>query len=138
MNRLPCLAQRQQQPHKAGIPFPHHVSRRHSRRGIILIGAYLLLSILVVYSSSMTIRTTSQRLVTERLSDGLAATDLAQGAAEQLREDFYQCLSTTVASAYQSQVGPMLSWVDAVGQVAAEQPRTSPLPSRCRSCRTRV
>lgn len=87
-------------------------------RGIILITSYLLLSLFLVYSSAMTMRTTHQRMATELLRQRFQAADLAQGALEQLREDLYQFfLFSGVMDPMTGNVVPVLQWLDDVGQV---------------------
>jgi hypothetical protein len=69
---------------------------RWDNRGLMLIGSYLVLSLFLIYSSAMTIRTTSQQMVAGRVHDRLQALDLARGAIEQFREDFYQLFKSQV------------------------------------------
>ncbi len=74
------------------------MSRRISmnRRGSILIGSYLMLSMFLVYSNAITQQTISQRMASERLRQRMQAMDLSRGAMDQLREDLFSFLSVNV------------------------------------------
>jgi hypothetical protein len=86
---------------------------RLGKRGILLISSYLVLSLFLVYSSAMTLRTSAQRLVSDHLRDRFHAMDLAQGALEQYRNDLYEFFREKV---YQNRfAGDALSamnWLD--------------------------
>jgi hypothetical protein len=88
---------------------------RGGNRGFLLLSSYLVLSLFLVYSGALAIRTISQQVVADRLHNRLQALDLAQAAMEQLREDLYLFFSTEI---YQLQYGGdavrALAWLDAL------------------------
>jgi hypothetical protein len=89
---------------------------RLNNRGILLISSYLVLSLFLVYSSAMTMRTTTQRMVTDRLRERFEASDLAQGALEQIREDLYTFFASNVYQLrYQGNAAVAMQWLDNVG-----------------------
>jgi len=87
-------------------------SRRVSgRRGMALISAYMVLSLILIYSGGMTMRAGFQRVTTERLQDRTQALQLAQGALDQLKENLYTYLSSYVsAQVLQNDAGKTLTW----------------------------
>ena len=88
--------------------------------GILLIGSYLLLSMFLVYSSAMTLRMNTQRMAADRLADRLQAIDLARGAMEQFREDFYVYLTSEVYAVRKSNNAlATMQWLDDLGTLAA-------------------
>jgi len=106
--------------------------RRLGHRGILLISSYLVLSLFLIYSSAMTLRTNAQQMVSDRLRDRYQAMDLAQGAMEQLRGEFSYFLTVPI---YQwggaGVVGgnglwspgdalKALGWLDAIGKTITE------------------
>ncbi len=64
-------------------------ARQGTERGFALIGTYMVLSFFLVYSQVMTMRTMTERVAQDQYRAEAQALDLAQGAVEQLREDFY-------------------------------------------------
>jgi len=91
-------------------------STRTEHRGFILISSYLLLSVFIIYSSAMAMRTVTQGRVNARLGEQMQATGLAQGALAQLREDLHFFLTKTVyQNAYQGNAVAALAWLDDVG-----------------------
>ena len=88
-------------------------ARRLGRRGFLLLSSYFLLSLFLIYSGAMTVRTTTQRMVSDQLHDRFQAADLAQGAMEQLRDDFFRFLSANVYQVrWQGDAVQALHWVD--------------------------
>lgn len=84
-------------------------------RGMVLIGTYIVLSALMVYSGTMTMRTATQTLAINALTNRHQALDLARGATEQLRDDFFRFFQGTV---YQNGVVPpatAMAWLDSLG-----------------------
>ena len=101
-------------------------ARRRPSRGIILISAYLMLFLLLVYGSSVSLLTVSQRVATRQLVERHQALDLAQGATEQLREDLYQFLTADVyALRYQNDVVTALKWLDKLGEQTGQSSSAS-------------
>ncbi|MBI2094400.1 MAG: hypothetical protein HYT88_06755 [Candidatus Omnitrophica bacterium] len=89
-------------------------------RGMVLIGTYLTLSLFLVYSSALFVRTSTQRLNTDRLRDRYQATNMAQGAIEQLREDVYTVVATISGSSGNA-LGA-LTWIDTLSPTSAFPP----------------
>ncbi len=105
--------------------FPH--SRRPpasrvpglGRRGVILISSYLLLSFFLIYSSAITTRTANQTLAATHLKDRFLTMNLAQAAADQLREDLYKFVTGQVyQGACASDAKCALKWLDQFNSVA--------------------
>lgn len=97
-----------------------HVQRspRNRERGMLLISSLLIISLFLVYSSSLALRTSTQQRVADQLHDRLQALALAQGATEQLREDFFRFLTERIyQQAYFSNALPALQWLDSLGDV---------------------
>ena len=84
-----------------------------SERGILVISAYLMLALFLVYSNTMTLNTVTQRVASDRLRERLQALDLAQGAAEQLREDVYEFLSDLYQNEYDGNAIQAMEWLNA-------------------------
>lgn len=94
--------------------------RLHDNRGILLISSYLLLSIFVLYTNALTVQTINQAQVADRTREQVQALNLAQGAMEQISDEFYQFLSTNVYQlAYQGNAIKAFQWLDALGQTVA-------------------
>lgn len=97
------------------------MSRRLGNRGSIILSAYLVLSVFLVYSNAMSVRTLTQARAADRLRDQFQAMNLAQGAIEQLREDLHYFLNYTVnATGGGGQWSPgdavrALQWLDSLG-----------------------
>jgi hypothetical protein len=92
------------------------MNRRLNNRGFILISSYLVLSLFLVYSNAMTMRTIAQRMASDRLRDRFQALDLAQGSVEQLREDLHYFLTTIVyQQLHQGNAVAALQWLDNLG-----------------------
>lgn len=89
----------------------HH---RHNRQGIVLISVCMLLSVGLMYSSVMTMRTVTQRTVMDRLQDRYQALDLARGAADQLQADLFQFVSGAV-SGRTGDAAVTVGWLDTLG-----------------------
>ena len=87
-----------------------------NRRGVLLVSSYLLLSIFLLYSSSMTLHTTTQHMVADRLKGQLQARNLAQGAIEETREDFYNFFKEKVYQGVEIQGDALkaFEWLDQV------------------------
>ncbi len=92
-----------------------------SRRGMLLITSYLLLAIFLVYSNVMTMRSITQRMASDRLRQRYQGTDLAQGSVENLREELYQFLASTIYA----EAGPCggradcaLAWLDTLSSTS--------------------
>jgi len=92
--------------------------KRTDRRGFMLISSYVLLSIFIIYSNAIAVRTFTHAKAVDRLRERLQAADLAQGAIEQLREDLYYFLTTIIyQQAYLGDATDALTWLDSLGQV---------------------
>ena len=74
----------------------------------------LMLSMFLLYSSAMALRTNTQQLVATRFSNRLEAMDLAQGALEQFRDDFYTQFNGFVITTGTGDVTPALDWIDQI------------------------
>ena len=92
------------------------IRRRHigNHRGVLLISTCLALSMFLLYSSAMALRTNAQQLVAARFSDRLEALDLAHGALEQFRDDFYTQFNGLVVATGTGDVMPALDWIDQI------------------------
>jgi len=91
--------------------------RTSDNRGFVLISSYLLLFLFLIYSNALTVQTMTQRTVADRARDQLQATNLAQGAVEQLTDEFYQFLATSIYQlAYQGDAIKTMQWLDQLGQ----------------------
>ncbi len=101
--------------------------RRQRERGMVLLGTYLLLSVMLLYSGAMTMRTTNERLASERLRARDQSLDLAQAAAEQLREDLFIFLRDTV---YQGAATSALNWLDGLDPTRADVAPVLALPAQ--------
>jgi len=120
IRRLVCVGQAKTR----GASFPpgcgkhslRSVKGRLGNRGFILISSYLLLSLFLVYSGTLSVRTFGQRLAADQFRAGLQALDLAQGASQQLQERFYEFLTSEI---YQGEV----FWERALGAGVARLPR---------------
>ncbi len=88
--------------------------RQLNNRGFLLITSYMLLALLLVYSNALTMRTFTQQLANDQLRQRLQALDLAQGAAEQLKEDLYSFLVTNVYPFYGQRPDLALAWLETV------------------------
>ena len=92
--------------------------RRHGRlgnRGVLLISSYLVLSLFLMYSSAMTLRTNSLRVTSDGLRDRFQAMDLAQGALEQVRNDLYEYFRVDVYhDRYHGDALAAMGWLDAM------------------------
>ncbi len=85
-------------------------------RGIVLIVSFLMLTVFLAYSTTLTMRTMTERLATERKRESFQALDLAQGTLEQMREDFYRFHSSNVYQlAYQGDAVKAMTWLDTLG-----------------------
>ena len=97
--------------------------RRLGNRGIILISSYLLLSLFLVYSNAMAVRTMSQTRVTDRFRDQLQATQLAQAAIEDMRENLFEFARADVYQFFTgSDAQRTLQWLDALGRAEENPP----------------
>ena len=82
-------------------------------RGVILIGSYLMLSLLLLYASGITTSTSTQRLAFDRLRDRTHSLDLVQGVTEQFRDDFFTFVRTQVyQEEYQGDAVQAMAWLD--------------------------
>jgi hypothetical protein len=70
--------------------------RLANRRGIVLIGSYLILSLFLIYSNAVSMRTASQQLGAQRFHNQVQALELAEGARAQLISDFYDFLRADI------------------------------------------
>ncbi|MBI2495788.1 MAG: hypothetical protein HYW10_04410 [Candidatus Omnitrophica bacterium] len=85
------------------------------QQGIALISSYLVLSVLLLYSSGMTMRAATQRLASDKLEDRVKALHLAQGAVEQMREDLYNFFRAQIyQNASQGDAVSALTWLDSL------------------------
>ena len=100
---------------------------RRNNRGILLIGSYLVLSMFLVYSSTMMTRVTTHQQAAGQLADRLQARYLAQGSMEQLREDFYVYFTSDIHASRGSNVVVSLAWLDSLG-VWLDAGQTGPAP----------
>ena len=98
--------------------------RLRNRRGIILISSYLLLSLFLVYSNALALRTINQTRLSVRTHDQMQVLDLAQASAEQLRENLFEFTRSTVYQTFTaSDMTRTLQWLDTLGQLqGAEVP----------------
>lgn len=104
---------------------------RAGNRGLILISSYLLLSMFLIYSNAVTVRTLTHAKVVDQLRERLQAMDLAQGAMEQLREDLYAFLIDIVnAQVVSNNAVLALEWLDAVGNGTESPPFDIPMGDR--------
>jgi hypothetical protein len=86
-----------------------------SDRGFLLVSSYLVMSLFLLYSSAITVRTSTNRMASEQLHNRYQAMNLAQASLEQLRSDFYRFLSRDVYQVrWQSDAMKALEWVDAL------------------------
>ena len=102
--------------------------RRGARRdqGFALIGSYLLLSALLVYSNAVTLGTLQQQQATDRLAERLQAQNLASTSLEEFRENLHVFLTSYVYQVWnQGDAIKAMQWLDALGR-GAESP---PLPT---------
>jgi len=99
------------------------MSHRQAERGILLISSYLVLSLFLVYSSAITLRTSTQRMAADLLYDRHQATNAAQAALAQLRDDFYTFFAETVYQNTNSgNAIAAMQWLDGLGQGGAISP----------------
>ncbi len=97
--------------------------RRLGHRGILLISSYLVLSLFLIYSSAMTLRTNTQRMVSDRLRDRYQAMDLVQGSLEQLRDDLYEFFRVKVYhDRYGGNALATMAWLDTLDPAAGLTP----------------
>ena len=90
--------------------------RRTGNRGFILISSYLMLFVFFLYSTALTVQTTTQRMVADHTREELQALNLAQGTLEQLGDEFFQFLSVNVYQlTYQGDAIKALQWLDSLG-----------------------
>lgn len=89
-------------------------------RGVLLIGSYLILSLFLIYSSALTIRTSAQQLGANRTHDQFQAMDLAQAAMEQIREDLYAGAIHRIGM--NGDVLGALAWIDSINAGPATNP----------------
>lgn len=94
--------------------------RARDERGVLLIGSYLILSLFLIYSSALTIRTSAQQLGATRIHDTFQALDLAQAAMEQVREDLYA--GVQFRSGMSGDVLGALDWLDDIDTGSATNP----------------
>lgn len=100
-----------------------HLRRLKNNRGILLVSSYFILSLFLIYSNALTLRTVTHRAATTYLHDRLQALDLAQGAMEQLRDDLYTYFASQVYQVtYQGNALQALDWLDALGRGQATTP----------------
>jgi hypothetical protein len=90
-----------------------------TERGYVIIGTYFILALVLAYSGTLTMRTSTQQLAARVLRGRLQATDVAQGAIEQLREELYTTLER-VQEAAGGEAITTLAWLDRVGQGTEE------------------
>ncbi len=91
---------------------------RLNNRGFALIISYLVLALFFAYSNALTLGTLTQRQAVDRLRERDQALDLAQAAAEQLRQELYDFLAIPVYSReYQGDAVKALQWFDSLGAV---------------------
>ncbi|MBI2104996.1 MAG: hypothetical protein HYT90_05410 [Candidatus Omnitrophica bacterium] len=91
-------------------------ARPRDNRGFVLISSYLMLFLFFIYSNALTMQTMTQRTVADRAREQLQATNLAQGAMEQLSDEFYQFLAEQVyALHFQNNAIQALQWLDTLG-----------------------
>lgn len=107
---------------------------RRDNQGMVLIASYLVLSIFLAYSMSIILSTMGQRLSSDLLRSSFHAQDIAQSAAEQVREDLYAFFAQQVYAQTNDAVGSM-AWLDTLGQniagmaTGAESPLFDLLPT---------
>jgi hypothetical protein len=87
------------------------MTRCGKNRGAALVMTYLALSLFLLYSGAMSMRTTTQQVVSERLRARYQRVDLLQAAREQLRDDFFTYLLTINVPGNEAQT---LGWVDSL------------------------
>lgn len=85
--------------------------RRAHNRGAVLISSYLLLSLVLVYSSAMTMQTLTRQVSTDALLNRCRALDLAWAATEELREDLFRYIQTYI-SGPTGDATAMVNWLD--------------------------
>ena len=83
-----------------------------NNRGIALLMSYLVLSMVLVYSNAMVLRTVTQRLAVERTRDRIQAQYLAQSAAEQMRVELEDFLVKVVYRYNLGNAAPALAWLN--------------------------
>jgi hypothetical protein len=92
-----------------------------NRRGILLISSYLVLSLFLVYSSAMTLRTNTQSLQAQVLHNRMQATDLAEAALQQFTNDFNTFFASEI---YQTTMNgnavAAFAWLDDLGAGTAD------------------
>ncbi len=92
-------------------------SREKDNRGIVLISSCLLLSIFLLYSNAVAMRTVNQQMTADRLRDRFQATDMAQAAATQLRADLSSFLTEEIGQlVYSGNSSLALAWLDQLGK----------------------
>jgi len=90
--------------------------RGKGNRGILLISSYLLLSIFLVYSNILTVRSINHHLAATTLRNQFQAQDLVRGGLEQLHEELFDFLRTTVyQQAHNGNAQEALDWLDHLG-----------------------
>ena len=108
---LPAPRARQAGEKDRGFTPPHR-----DRAGFILIGSYLMLSLLLIYASGITTSTNTQQLAMSRLNDRYEALNLAQGAMDQFREDLFEFLRAEVyQKTFKSDAIQTFQWLDQLG-----------------------
>ncbi len=98
------------------LPAPRARQAGEKDRGFILIGSYLMLSLLLIYASGITTSTNTQQLAMSRLNDRYEALNLAQGAMDQFREDLFEFLRAEVyQKSFKSDAIQTFQWLDQLG-----------------------
>ncbi len=86
-------------------------------RGIVLISSCLLLSIFLLYSNAVAMRTVNQQMTADRLRERFQATDMAQAAVTQLRADLSSFLTEEIGQlVYSGDAALALNWLDELGK----------------------
>lgn len=73
-------------------------SFRNRQQGVLLISSLLIVSLFLVYSSTLALRTATQQRVANQLHDRLQAMDAAQGAIEHLSEVLFADINTQMGA----------------------------------------
>ncbi|MBI4340975.1 MAG: hypothetical protein HY598_01690, partial [Candidatus Omnitrophica bacterium] len=89
--------------------------RRTSNKGFALIGSYLALAAVLVYSNLLTMRTMTERRAEQLLQEQLQAFDLAQGALEHLKEKLFEFVREQPSFALPGDVASAYAWIDQLG-----------------------
>ncbi len=101
--------------------------RRTSNKGFALIGSYLALAAVLVYSNILTMRTMTERQAEQVLEEQLQARNLTQAVMEQLRESVYDFLKNQPQFALPGDAVGALQWIDQLGQALQGGAQENPI-----------